>query len=222
MHFSSTSIGQHGNQKEELWLLELFFTLHQHAFCAFVHVGQTVRESLFLLEWWDSVTHPRSTDDIQKPCWYPELRYQTRGKSADVEWDAPINESQMPGMRIMIGKGIKELGWSIHEMITVCHSLWCHTTLNNFCGFYEVLMHHSTTVMWNGDSEKVALKGKSSDTILLWGFCCCFSRKPNTNYFNIKILHFCACCSGWAGAVLVFLVISVWTGCSLDHLLYGI
>lgn len=120
------------------------------------------------------------------PCKHPELRYQTRGKSANVEWDAPINESQMPGMRIMIGKGIKELGWSIHEMITVSHSLWCHTTLNNYFGFYEVLMHHNTTVMWNGDSEKVALKGKGkgSDTTLLWGFCC-FSRKPNTNFILI-------------------------------------
>lgn len=94
----------------------------------------------------------------------------------------------MPRMRITIGKGIKELGWSIHEMITVSYSLWCHTTLNNFSGFYEVLMHHSTTVMWNGDSEKVALKGegKGSDTTLLWGFCCCFSRKPNTNFILIQ------------------------------------
>lgn len=37
--------------------------------------------------------------------------------------------------------------------------------------------------------------------------------------FWYKRLHFCACCSGWAGAVLVFLVISVWTGCSL---LFGV
>lgn len=30
-----------------------------------------VCESPFLLEWWDSVTHPRSTDDIQKPLLIP-------------------------------------------------------------------------------------------------------------------------------------------------------
>lgn len=186
MHFSSVSIGQHGNQKEELWLLELFFTLHQHAFCAFLHVGQSVSHC----SCWSGGTllHTQGAQMTSgNPCKHPELRYQTRGKSANVEWDAPINESQMPGMRIMIGKGIKELGCSIHEMITVSHSLWCHTTLNNYFGFYEVLMHHNTTVMWNGDSEKVALKGKGkgSDTTLLWGFCCCFSRKPNTNFILI-------------------------------------
>lgn len=52
-------------------MLELSFTLPQHAFCAVLHVGQTVCESLFLLEWWDSVTHPGSTDDIQKPLLIP-------------------------------------------------------------------------------------------------------------------------------------------------------
>lgn len=88
----------------------------------------------------------------RSPCKYPELRYQTRGKSANVGWDAPINESQTPGVRITIGKGIKELGWSIHEMIAVSHSVWCHTTFNYFCVFHKVLVHHSTTVMWNGDS----------------------------------------------------------------------
>lgn len=52
-------------------MLELFFTLPQHAFCTFLHVGQTACESLFLLECCDSVTHPRSTDDIQKPLLIP-------------------------------------------------------------------------------------------------------------------------------------------------------
>lgn len=30
-------------------MLECFSTLHQHAFCAFLHVGLTVYELLFLL-----------------------------------------------------------------------------------------------------------------------------------------------------------------------------
>lgn len=37
-------------------MLELSFALPQYAFCAFLHVGQTVCESLFLLEWWDCYT----------------------------------------------------------------------------------------------------------------------------------------------------------------------
>lgn len=132
-------------------MLELSFTLPQYAFCAFLHVGQTV-----------CVTVPAGVVGLlhtqgaqmtsRSPCKYPELRYQTRGKSANVGWDAPINESQTPGVRITIGKGIKELGWSIHEMIAVSHSVWCHTTFNHFCVFHKVLVHHSTTVMWNGDS----------------------------------------------------------------------
>lgn len=64
-------------------MLELSFALPQYAFCAFLHVGQTV-----------CVTVPAGVVGLlhtqgaqmtsRSPCKYPELRYQTRGKSANV------------------------------------------------------------------------------------------------------------------------------------------
>lgn len=131
-------------------MLELFFTLHQHAFCVFLHVGQAVWESLFLLQWWDSVTHPRSTDDIQKLLLIPWAQIPITweickcGMRCTCQWKSNARGEDHDWKRN------KRIG--IHEIITVSHSLWCHTTVNNFSVFHKVLVHHTTTVMWNGGS----------------------------------------------------------------------
>lgn len=91
--------------------------------------------------------------------WHPEALVNTL--SSDIKHVGNLqmwNEMhlsmkvKMPGVRITTGKGMKELGWTVHKMITVSHSLWCHSTFNHFAVFHKVLVHHSTTVMWNGDS----------------------------------------------------------------------
>lgn len=119
-------------------------------FCAFLRVGQTVCESLFLLEWWDSVTHPRSTDGIQKLLLIPWAQVPNMweiykcGMRCTSQWRPNARDEDHDWKRNK--KTGMKYAWNDH-----CQP-WCHTTFNHFSVFYKVPVHHSTAVMWNGDS----------------------------------------------------------------------
>lgn len=190
--------------------------------CAFLHVGQTVCESLFLLELWDSVTHPRSTDDIQKPLLIPwaqvfhvenlqkwnEMHLSMKVKARDEDHDWKRNK------RI----GMK-YPWNDH-----CQpfTMMSHHIQSFFCfSLSTSAPQYNCDMKWGQLKSGIKRRGKGFWIQFCFGdFLLLFFQEAQYKLFWYKRLHFCACCSGWAGAVL--LVISVWTGCSLELLLFSL
>lgn len=158
-------------------------------FCAFLHVGQTVCESLFLLELWDSVAHPRSKDDIQKPLLIPWAQVPSTweickcGMRCTYQWKSNARDEDHNWKRN------KRIGMK-HPWNDHCQpfTMMSHYIQSFFCFSWSASApQYNCDVKWGQSKSGIKRRGKGFWYNSALGiFCCCrFSRKPNTNFVLI-------------------------------------